>query len=129
MTDREKLVELINHVSEGHIVNLMQPGGVEELADYLIAHGVTVKQMQRPLTLEEVHELKAVWIEDPFEDYDMPLYPAIYWGKGNFTYSVFIANIDDGEEKAWCDNETYGYDWRCWAEKPTEEERKAAKWL
>ena len=43
MTDREKLVELINHVAEGHIVNLMQPGGAEALADHLIANGVTVQ--------------------------------------------------------------------------------------
>lgn len=44
MTDWEKLVKLINHVSEGHIINLMQPGGAEELADYLIANGVTVRE-------------------------------------------------------------------------------------
>lgn len=42
MTDREKLVELINHVCEGHAENLMQPYGVETLADHLIANGVTV---------------------------------------------------------------------------------------
>jgi hypothetical protein len=42
MNDREKLVELINHVAEGHVENLMQPGGAEALADYLIANGVTV---------------------------------------------------------------------------------------
>ena len=44
MTDWKKLVKLINHVCEGHVVNLMQPGGAEELADYLIANGVTVKE-------------------------------------------------------------------------------------
>ncbi len=42
MTDREKLVELINHVCEGHAENLMQPYGVETVADHLIANGVTV---------------------------------------------------------------------------------------
>lgn len=44
MTDREKLVDLINHVAEGHVVNLMQPGGAEALADYLIANSVTVRE-------------------------------------------------------------------------------------
>lgn len=44
MTDREKLVEMINHVVEGHVVNLMQPGGAEALADHLIANDVTVQQ-------------------------------------------------------------------------------------
>ncbi len=47
MTDREKLVELINHVAEGHIVNLMQPGGAEALADQLIANGVTVQKQAK----------------------------------------------------------------------------------
>lgn len=40
MTDREKLVELINNVCEGHVENLMQPYGVETLADYLLANGM-----------------------------------------------------------------------------------------
>jgi hypothetical protein len=43
MTEREKLVELINHVCEHHIENLLQPGGAETLADHLIANGVTVQ--------------------------------------------------------------------------------------
>lgn len=40
MTDREKLVELINNVCEGHVENLMQPYGAEIFADYLLANGV-----------------------------------------------------------------------------------------
>lgn len=44
MTDREKLVEMINHVCEGHAENLMLPYGVETLADHLIANGVTVQE-------------------------------------------------------------------------------------
>ena len=43
MTNREKLVELINHVCEHHIENLLQPGGAEALADHLLANGVTVQ--------------------------------------------------------------------------------------
>ena len=42
MNDKEKLVAMINHVCEGHAENLMQPYGVETLADHLIANGVTV---------------------------------------------------------------------------------------
>ena len=57
MDVRERLVKLINHVSEGHVVNLMQPGGAEELADYLIANGVTVREPQKPLTVEAMKEL------------------------------------------------------------------------
>lgn len=44
MNDREKLVEMINHVCEGHAENLMQPYGVETLADHLIANGVAVQE-------------------------------------------------------------------------------------
>jgi hypothetical protein len=44
MTDQEKLVDLINHVCEHHIENLLQPGGAEALADHLIANGVTAKR-------------------------------------------------------------------------------------
>lgn len=50
MTDREKLVQLINHVAEGHVVNLMQPGGAEALADHLIANGVTVQEPEKRKT-------------------------------------------------------------------------------
>lgn len=44
MIDREKLVDLIDHVAEGHIVNLMQPGGAEALAGYLITNGVMIQE-------------------------------------------------------------------------------------
>lgn len=44
MTNREKLVELINHVCEHHIENLLQPGGAEALADHLLANGLTVHE-------------------------------------------------------------------------------------
>ena len=46
MTDWEKLVELLNH-EFGKIVS-------EITADWLIAHGVTVRQMQKPLKVEEI---------------------------------------------------------------------------
>lgn len=51
MTNRDKLVELINHVCEHHIENLLQPGGAEALADHLIANGVMVRDMV-PITEE-----------------------------------------------------------------------------
>lgn len=82
----------------------------------------------KPMTLEEVKEVKAVWIEDPEQEYESKLYPAIYWGVGNGSYSVFVADIDDGEERAWYRNEEYGTWWRCWSRKPTDEERSAAGW-
>ncbi len=43
MTDREKLMELIQQETEGHTENALQPYGVEMLSDYLIANGVRVQ--------------------------------------------------------------------------------------
>lgn len=56
MTDREKLIELINHVAEGHAVNLMQPGGAEALAGYLLANGVIVLPVLHGDTLPTTRE-------------------------------------------------------------------------
>lgn len=60
MNDREKLVELINHVAEGHVVNLMQPGGAEALADHLLASGVTVQQWRDAKTDPPDHDLRVL---------------------------------------------------------------------
>ena len=42
MTDREKLIDIINTAFEGYAENLMQPYGAEVLADYLIANGARI---------------------------------------------------------------------------------------
>lgn len=42
MTDREKLIDIINTACEGYAENLMQPYGAEVLADYLIANGARI---------------------------------------------------------------------------------------
>lgn len=120
MADREKLAELIYKNS---------PRLVEEeaevLANRLIANGVTVKEPQKPLTVEvmkelwEKHNSKIVWLED-------------YTG---MTLDVRIWTINTQE--VWFEKDvneiyaplnTHGRKWRCWAEKPTDEERKAAEW-
>lgn len=45
MTEREKLIELIGRFCTGlFITDITSPYGYENLADYLIAHGVTVQQ-------------------------------------------------------------------------------------
>lgn len=120
MTDREKLVEMINHVSEGHVGNLMQPGGVEELAEYMIAHGVTVRQMQKPLTLEEVKNIRdvIVWAELVSGE----LFPARIDG-------TRLKNIEQWEDVWEVVRSSYKKGWRFWANHPTEEERQAAEWM
>lgn len=37
---RDRLIELIDTETEGHVENMLQPGGTECLADHLLANGV-----------------------------------------------------------------------------------------
>ena len=71
-----------------------------------------------PLTLEEVKrhvkepEAEPVWLDDVEEP-----------SNTGWTYSHIICDWLHG-----FDERTYGKEWRCWSRKPTDEERKAAKW-
>lgn len=71
-----------------------------------------------PMSLEEVKmhvkepEAEPVWLEDVEEP-----------SNTGWTYSHIIYDWMHG-----FDERTYGKEWRCWSRKPTEEERKAAKW-
>ena len=130
MTDREKLVELINEGVEIYSDGWQkQFGAAEAVADHLITNGVTMAGMQRPLTLEQVKENRAVWIEDDGCETGEELYPALYYAEGYPQHTVFTYLDEDlGEEDAWLNNTQYGITWRCWATKPTEEERANAEW-
>lgn len=122
MTDREKLVQLLRTTPH---LGVVFPFDWENAADHLITHGVTVREMQKPLTVEELKEHigKVVHLEyagNKMEDYPVLLghcwmFYAEFEMYGSYDSSEFI--LDD-----------YGKTWRCWAEKPTEEERKAAEW-
>ena len=46
MTDRDRLIELINNVTENNVGNILQPFGAETLADYLLANGVIVPPVE-----------------------------------------------------------------------------------
>lgn len=113
MTDREKLVELLSDVQAGGVAldyealkaNAAQN---EEVADYLLAHGVTVREMQRPLTVNETFGSR--WSEPNL------------WIEMREKETLFLMNGDSFT------NASYGKTWRCWAEKPTDEERRAAGW-
>lgn len=123
-TPREKLVNLINEACEGHVENLMQPYGTETLADILIAHGVTVKEPQKPLTVEEAAGTnEPVW-------YEYYKHPIVIPADVVYSYSAPFLEIHKlGAISVMSMREdSYGKTWRCWAEKPTEEERKAAEW-
>ena len=128
MTDREKLVELLLKCEQVHERDLnddWKDGEIEAIADHLIANGVTIAEMQKPLSLERVKENRAVWIEDDGCETGQELYPALYYAKGHPHHTVFIYQEED---HAWLDNLEYGVTWRCWATKPTEEEMANAEW-
>lgn len=146
MTDREKLIEILakyftigdsyeyslTRVKEAFAIGTMtlddfvefDDNKVADIADHLIANGVTVREMQKPLTVEEASEtIETVW----YEYYRNPIViPAdvVYSHSANFLeiHKLGAISVMSMREDA------YGKTWRCWAEKPTEEERKAAEW-
>ena len=128
MTDREKLGKFL---AESASIAAYKRGGeweyslnYEEIVDHLLAHGVTVKEPQKPLTVEELIRLpKVVYIECTFFVEIHAALPDSLCGTPPCLGIQFV----HAYEKFKLDK--YGKTWRCWAEKPTEEERKAAEWL
>lgn len=130
MTDREKLVRLIE---ESAYIKLAFPEGQisyyldsEMIADHLLSHGVTVKEPQKPLKLEEATGTnKIVWYEQRMGLYyiETPC-DAVFSEIAGFIELAIVGHEKPMYRPAY----TYGQLWRCWAEKPTEEERKAAEW-
>ena len=63
MTDREKLVEILLEVSK-NIMSFPSEGFNEHLADYLIAHGVTVRETTSEDFLAKVKDLEWKYYRD-----------------------------------------------------------------
>lgn len=130
MTDREKLIEVLTALEEedeficDSCVRNNKSICIESLANRLIAHGVTVKEPQKPMTVEEAAGTnEPVW----YEYYKHPIViPAdvVYSHSAPFLeiYKLGAISVLSMRE------DSYGKTWRCWAEKPTEEERKNALW-
>lgn len=119
MTDREKLVRLIQDSVEG-----CAEYWAGRIADHLIAHGVTVREMQKPMALNDATgTMEPVWYENYRCNHVVP---------ADVVYSERCNCIDVYKLGAACPlprkEELYGKTWRCWAEKPRPEERKAAEW-
>lgn len=94
------------------------------------AYEAAMQRWQEPnrmLTLEEVKEQRAVWLE---ENIGAPR-PTIFYANGYLHHSVFMGGFgdsDDVDSNVWYDDEDYGVDWRCWLRKPTQEERERTPW-
>ena len=117
MTDREKLVKLLEDVTQ---LNALK-GTIEETADYLIAHGVTVKEKQRPLHRRQLVDSGFFFLERKEEE---EVYPVVLKER----WEVYFVDFVGTNSLVRHNKVDYGKTWRCWAEKPTEEERRAAEW-
>ena len=125
-TPREKLVEILEGVVivEAYGVYLSKREIYGQIADQLIAHGVTVKEMQKPLKLEEASGTnEPVWMEYiTGRVFVCDLVASPGW---NGIYDAYIIGATEPKPLP---EMYYGKSWRCWAEKPTDEERMAAEW-
>lgn len=120
MTDREKLIDLLLIPSK-----TLEYEDAERIAKYMIAHGVTVKEPQKPLELEEATGTnEIVWYEQKMGLYIETPCDAVFSEIAGFIELAIVGHEKPMYRSAY----TYGQLWRCWAEKPTEEERKAAEW-
>lgn len=118
MTVREKLVGLLIEADREIGILCDGCGSRPEqevfgnIADHLIAHGVTVREMKKPLTVENLIFFNwEIWREWWIELKSGRLFCA----------KECIGYIHTPKDE-------YGKTWRCWAEKPRSEERKAAEW-
>lgn len=127
MTDREKLIEVLTDLEKEDeficdgCVRANKPIYIESLVNRLIAHGVTVREPQKPLTVEEVLSLPdVVYLECSYFDEAYAALPE--------RYDKQTIDLMMRDECCRFLLKGYGKTWRCWAKKPTEEERKAAEW-
>ena len=85
-------------------------------------------QEARVLTLEEVDEYSEP--EEKYSESEKQTVYAEYSNETNRPWAWRWLTVD--MLHSWLDNWemriVYGKDWRCWTSRPTEEQRKAAKW-
>lgn len=128
MDDREKLVEILLEVSK-NIMSFPSEGFNEHLADYLIAHGVTVREKQKPLTVEETLKKRVVYLEFKHLLLQEPVVMFRAWNEWEDAEIIHYDRFGCQYSNIDCPESDYGKTWRCWAEKPSEEERAAAEWI
>ena len=128
MTDRENLINLLMDFrvvgTIGQRVDMRVAMG--QCADHLIAHGVTVREPKKPLTVEEAQSIwpRMAYVEKrgmemtPFpvllvQDMDKEHIRALEFGRA---WRLLLPVAD------------YGRMYRLWDGLPRSEERKAAEW-
>lgn len=102
---------------------------IEQLSEEL--ERLKEKPLQKPLTLEEACESKEPCVY--LEQKDGSLFAA--WAKAYEKTMLYLYSkredvcaISTFAKHELFEKQKYNKTWRCWATKPTDEERKAAKW-
>ena len=131
MADREKVIDSIErcicHVPDacrecaydaGHPYN--------ECVEMLLRDALELLKAQEPrvMSLEEVHEMAWDYCyleEEVIKDKVLQKYSGKYRIKCITWPSIASCVLAFGDE-------AYGKRWRCWTSRPTDEQRKAAKW-
>lgn len=119
MSDQEKLMKIVLECVD-------KAGWVTapELVDHLIANNVTVKQMQKPLTVKELYDRQGEIVYLEYVKNKLEELPYVLTFFGNY-YAEFDCYGGQNADFIIAD---YGYTWRCWENRPTDEEREAAEW-
>ncbi len=133
MVDREKVIKGLEccHVQRNEAPPLcedcpyMNPmEGTCDALDELLGDALTLLKAREPrvLTLEEVPDAVFCYLE--YKAYGT-IEPAIF-GEAYTDDTVAFTTIEDGKD--YLDLSDYCKAWRCWTSRPTDEQRKAAKW-
>ena len=140
MPDREKVIKGLEHCSNKSFCNdscpyssiLRDPNfGIDECMTQLAHDALELlkEQEARVMTLEEVDE-HSEREEKYSESEKQPVYVEYAndvnrpWARRWLTVDMLHSWLDHWETRI-----VYGKDWRCWTFRPTEEQRKAAKWM
>lgn len=146
MTDREKLIEILakyftigdsyeyslTRVKEAFAIGTMtlddfvefDDDKVADIADHLISHGVYVRKSQKPCKFEEISLCDYCWIEYKYESFTSVEIACVLCKTSECCRIDFVGVGSSIAHR----KELYNKTWRCWAEKPTDAERKNAKW-
>ena len=80
-------------------------------------------QSARVMTLEEVRDnSEVVWLETKWSRAELCI---VDHGESDSNWLWVSYGVDNSGNSAW---KYYGKTWRCWTQRPTDEQREAAKW-
>lgn len=115
VNEREKLVELLDgcvyenvELDDGYVGYEVNN---EQIADYLIAHGVTVQEPQEPITLKELRQMEGEPVFLVIENLDVQRWAILDFSGDERT------SFQNGLRLS---NEVYGKTWICYRHKPKE---------